>query len=98
MEEFRSRYPDTSSVLNLRDAYDYVIIGGGTSGLVVASRLSEDPNVDVLVLEAGANRLEDRRITVPGLATATWDNPDFDWGFITTPQVNLLDLVNLIID
>lgn len=87
MIEARAQYPDTSSVLNLRDSYDYVIVGGGTSGLVVASRLTENPNVHVLVLEAGANRLKDPRITTPGLALATWDNPDFDWEFMTIPQV-----------
>ncbi|KAL8646383.1 MAG: hypothetical protein Q9210_006172 [Variospora velana] len=69
-----------------KDSYDYVIAGGGTAGLVVASRLSEDPNVTVLVLEAGADRLSDNRITTPGLAMTTWDNPDFDWQFMTTPQ------------
>ncbi|POS74588.1 GMC oxidoreductase [Diaporthe helianthi] len=37
----------------LRDSYDYVIIGGGQSGLVVANRLSEDPDVNVLVVEYG---------------------------------------------
>lgn len=80
--------PDTASTEGLADSYDYVVIGGGTSGLVVASRLTEDPNITVLVLEAGSNKLDDNRITTPGLALATWDNPDFDWQFITTPQVS----------
>ena len=35
---------------------DYVIIGGGTAGLVLASRLTEDPTIRVIVLEAGENR------------------------------------------
>lgn len=39
---------------NLPD-FDYVVIGAGSSGSVVASRLSENPNVNVLVLEAGGD-------------------------------------------
>jgi len=40
--------------------YDYVIVGGGTAGLVLASRLTEDPTVHVAVLEAGERRLDVR--------------------------------------
>ncbi len=38
--------------------FDYIIVGGGTAGLVLAARLTEDPNVQVIVLEAGEKRLE----------------------------------------
>lgn len=37
--------------------YDYVVVGGGTAGLCVAARLSENPDVKVGVLEAGADRM-----------------------------------------
>jgi choline dehydrogenase-like flavoprotein len=49
---------------------DYVVIGGGTAGLVVANRLTEDPNIHVLVLEAGLNRSEDPRLNVPTFWTS----------------------------
>ena len=43
-------------------SFDYVIIGGGTAGLVLAARLSEDPTKSVLVLEAGGAHLNDPMI------------------------------------
>lgn len=78
-----------------KEVFDFVVVGGGTSGLVVASRLTEDPNVKVLVLEAGANRLDDPRIVTPGLAASTYDDPDFDWAFMSTSQVRRAVFVNL---
>ncbi|KAJ4387301.1 hypothetical protein N0V93_007890 [Gnomoniopsis smithogilvyi] len=46
-------FPRQITTSQLLPKYDYVIIGGGAAGLTVADRLTEDPNVNVLVLEAG---------------------------------------------
>ncbi|KAJ6123998.1 CAZyme family AA3 [Penicillium samsonianum] len=81
---------NTESSEGLENAsYDFVIVGGGTAGLVVANRLTENPNIRVLVLEAGTNRLNDPRITVPGLGPATFEDEDFDWNFRSCPQEQL---------
>lgn len=45
--------------------FDYVIAGAGTAGLLLATILSEDPNVSVLVLEAGVDSRIDRNVTNP---------------------------------
>ena len=51
----------TSEVVQAdQKTYDYVIIGGGTAGLAIAARLTEDSSVSVVVLEAGEARLEVR--------------------------------------
>lgn len=79
---------DLSSTAGLDvSEFDFVIVGGGLSGLVVATRLTENKNIRVLVLEAGADRTEDPRIKIQGLALSTYFNPDFDWCMITEPQV-----------
>lgn len=69
------------------EKFDFIIVGGGTAGLVLANRLTLDPDISVLVLEAGADRLTDPKITIPGLATLMYEDPDYDWAFATTPQV-----------
>lgn len=67
---------------------DYIIIGGGTSGLVVANRVSEDPDVQVLVLEAGKDLSTDPRVNIPALFTALMGS-DAAWQYQSVPQPGL---------
>jgi choline dehydrogenase len=69
--------------------FDYVICGGGTAGLVIAARLTENPNVTVAVIEAGGNGLNDLMIDAPNLATQLYGKPQYDWDYKTVPQVSL---------
>lgn len=71
----------------LASAYDYLIVGGGTTGLALASRLSESSSNSVLVLEAGSRDDTNPGIIVPGLAGSTLGT-SVDWGFSTIPQTH----------
>ncbi|RLB52067.1 MAG: choline dehydrogenase [Deltaproteobacteria bacterium] len=74
--------------------YDYIVIGAGSAGAIVASRLAEDPDVSVLLLEAGGT---DRTTLVrkPGMISLVQQvkqlKKRFDWGFTTVPQRHLDD-------
>ncbi|CAE6537230.1 unnamed protein product [Rhizoctonia solani] len=68
--------------------FDYVVVGGGTAGLTVAARLSEDPKVTVGVIEAGEYRPDDPAINTPGVAFSIPRNATYDWLFKSIPQVN----------
>ncbi|KAL7944153.1 alcohol oxidase [Trichoderma barbatum] len=66
-------------------SYDYIIVGGGLAGLVLAARLTEDSSKRVLVLEAGEDLTADARLSVPAM-WPTLLNTDADWKFKTVPQ------------
>lgn len=68
--------------------FDYIVIGGGTAGLAVAARLSEDPNLVVGVLEAGPEALQDNAINSPGQFLQILGTK-YDWQFETVPQEGL---------
>ena len=71
--------------------FDYIIVGGGTSGLLLLNRLTEDPSINVLVLEAGEDRAKDPRINTPAFWTSLVGT-EIDWAFQTKPQVYFLSL------
>ena len=73
--------------MKIGDSYDYVIVGAGTAGCVLAARLTEDPNTSVLLLEAGGPD-RNRKIHVPAAFPKLFKT-GHDWNYETQPQENL---------
>ena len=60
--------------------FDYLVLGGGTAGLVVASRLSENPNITVAIIEAGdIERFNPNVTSTTGLGSATRSRVDWQY-------------------
>ncbi len=64
--------------------YDYIVVGAGAAGCVVANRLSEDPNVNVLLLEAGGKDSSPLIHMPAGFTKLVGEK--VNWGFSTSPQ------------
>ncbi|OHW93910.1 choline dehydrogenase [Colletotrichum incanum] len=70
-------------------SYDYIIVGGGTAGSALATRLSLGrPNAHILLLEASPSALYELRINVPGLRGSILGT-NYDWNFTTVDQSGL---------
>jgi choline dehydrogenase len=68
-------------------AFDFIVVGAGSAGSVLANRLSADPSAEVLVLEAGGGQLPDA-VHNPALWYTLLGSP-IDWGYQSVPQPGL---------
>ncbi|MGM8909905.1 choline dehydrogenase [Psychrobacter sp. 1U1] len=70
--------------------YDYIIVGAGSAGNVLATRLTEDANIKVLLLEAGRpdHRL-DFRTQMPAALAMPLQGTTYNWGYKTDPEPNM---------
>ena len=72
------------------DDFDYIVVGAGSAGCVLASRLTEDGKSRVLLLEFGGS---DRSILIqmPAALSIPMNMPKYNWGFATEPEPYLAD-------
>jgi len=69
------------------DSFDYVVVGAGTSGLVIANRLSQNPHVTVAVIDPGPDERDNPAVRNPAIWPVLLQTP-VNWAYQTVPQAN----------
>ncbi|MEM8704181.1 MAG: choline dehydrogenase [Pseudomonadota bacterium] len=72
----------------MTDTFDFIIVGAGSAGCAMASRLSEDPNNRVVVLEFGGTDVGPL-IQMPAALSYPMNMPIYDWGYESEPEPHL---------
>ena len=71
-----------------REEFDYIVVGSGTAGCVLANRLSEDDNVTVCMIEAGPPD-KSPRVHIPSAVATLLFDKKMGWDYWTVPQKHL---------
>ncbi len=72
-------------------AYDFIVVGAGPAGIVVATRLSEDPDTKVLLVEAGGSDRRKLTLDMPAALPFAYQQQAIQWGYQSGPEPHLDD-------